>query len=115
MAPEPRSPWPAVGRVAVFVAILAAGLWAAAALGLFSGADIGAAGLSAAGEFFGRALSPALTSEAPGPFGGLPLLPNVLEGAWRTIVFAAWCGEEMGLIGSGYFVSNPPEGIDISR
>lgn len=33
----------------------------------------------------------------------------------RTIVFAAWCGEEMGLIGSGYFVSNPPEGIDIDN
>ncbi len=26
----------------------------------------------------------------------------------RTIVFAAWCGEELGLIGSNYFVSNPP-------
>ena len=33
----------------------------------------------------------------------------------RTIVFAAWCGEEMGLIGSNYFVSNPPEGIDIDK
>ncbi|MFC1662376.1 M28 family peptidase, partial [Gemmatimonadota bacterium] len=33
----------------------------------------------------------------------------------RTVVFAAWCGEEMGLIGSNYFVSNPPEGIDIDK
>lgn len=33
----------------------------------------------------------------------------------RTIVFAAWCGEEMGLIGSNYFVSDPPEGIDIDK
>jgi hypothetical protein len=33
----------------------------------------------------------------------------------RTIVFAAWCGEEMGLIGSAYFVANPPEGIDIDN
>jgi len=33
----------------------------------------------------------------------------------RTIVFAAWCGEEMGLIGSNYFVANPPEGIDIDN
>ncbi|MGD2123399.1 MAG: M20/M25/M40 family metallo-hydrolase [Gemmatimonadota bacterium] len=33
----------------------------------------------------------------------------------RTIVFAAWCGEEMGLFGSNYFVSNPPEGIDIDK
>jgi hypothetical protein len=33
----------------------------------------------------------------------------------RTIVFAAWCGEEMGLIGSNYFVANPPEGINIDK
>ncbi len=33
----------------------------------------------------------------------------------RTIVFAAWCGEEMGLIGSRYFVSDPPDGIDIDK
>jgi hypothetical protein len=33
----------------------------------------------------------------------------------RTIVFAAWCGEEMGLFGSNYFVANPPEGIDIGK
>jgi hypothetical protein len=33
----------------------------------------------------------------------------------RTIIFAAWCGEEMGLIGSNYFVSNPPEGVDIDQ
>jgi hypothetical protein len=33
----------------------------------------------------------------------------------RTIVFTAWCGEEMGLIGSRYFVDNPPEGIDIDK
>jgi len=33
----------------------------------------------------------------------------------RTIIFAAWCGEEMGLIGSNYFVSNPPEGVDIDN
>lgn len=33
----------------------------------------------------------------------------------RTIVFAAWTGEEMGLIGSNYFVANPPPGIDIDK
>ncbi len=33
----------------------------------------------------------------------------------RTIVFTAWCGEEMGLIGSAYFVANPPEGIDMDH
>jgi phosphonate transport system permease protein len=89
MAPEPRRPWPAAARVAVFVAIVAAGLWAAASLGLFTGTPVGKAGLTAAGEFFSRALSPTPTSEAPPPFGGLSLLPNVLAGAWRTVVFAA--------------------------
>ena len=29
----------------------------------------------------------------------------------RTIVFAAWCGEEMGLLGSNHFGSKPPAGI----
>jgi hypothetical protein len=33
----------------------------------------------------------------------------------RTIVFAAWTGEEMGLIGSRYFVENPPVGVDIDK
>jgi hypothetical protein len=33
----------------------------------------------------------------------------------RTIIFAAWCGEEMGLIGSNYFVSSPPEGVEIDK
>ncbi len=33
----------------------------------------------------------------------------------RTIIFAGWCGEEMGLIGSNYFVSDPPEGVDIGK
>jgi len=33
----------------------------------------------------------------------------------RTIMFAAWCGEEMGLIGSNYFVENPPPGVDIDK
>jgi hypothetical protein len=33
----------------------------------------------------------------------------------RTIVFAAWCGEEMGLIGSNYFGSKPPAGIAMDQ
>ncbi|MHC4471736.1 MAG: PhnE/PtxC family ABC transporter permease [Planctomycetota bacterium] len=85
----PRRQWPVGARVAVFVAILAAGLWAAAALGLFSGAGVGEAGLAAAGKFFSRALSPSLVSEAPPPFGGASILPSVLRGAWNTLVFAA--------------------------
>jgi len=33
----------------------------------------------------------------------------------RTIVFTAWCGEELGLIGSQYFADDPPEGIDMDH
>ena len=33
----------------------------------------------------------------------------------RTIVFAAWCGEEMGLLGSNYFGSKPPAGISMDK
>jgi len=33
----------------------------------------------------------------------------------RTIVFAAWCGEEMGLLGSNYFGTKPPAGITMDR
>lgn len=33
----------------------------------------------------------------------------------RTVVFALWCGEELGLLGSNYFVSNPPAGIAIDN
>ncbi|MCX6559484.1 MAG: M20/M25/M40 family metallo-hydrolase [Candidatus Aminicenantes bacterium] len=33
----------------------------------------------------------------------------------RTIIFAAWCGEEMGLLGSNYFGSKPPAGIVMDK
>jgi hypothetical protein len=33
----------------------------------------------------------------------------------RTIVFAAWCGEEMGLLGSNYFGTKPSAGITMDR
>jgi hypothetical protein len=33
----------------------------------------------------------------------------------RTIVFAGWCGEEMGLLGSNYFGTKPPAGITMDR
>jgi hypothetical protein len=33
----------------------------------------------------------------------------------RTVVFAAWCGEEMGLIGSNFFGSKPPAGITMDK
>ncbi len=33
----------------------------------------------------------------------------------RTIIFAAWCGEEMGLIGSRYYVNNPTDGVTMDN
>ncbi len=33
----------------------------------------------------------------------------------RTIVFAGWCGEEMGLLGSNYFGTKPPAGITMDQ
>jgi len=33
----------------------------------------------------------------------------------RTIVFAAWCGEEMGLLGSNHFGTKPPAGISMDK
>jgi hypothetical protein len=33
----------------------------------------------------------------------------------RTVVFAAWCGEEMGLIGSNFFGNKPPAGISMDK
>lgn len=33
----------------------------------------------------------------------------------RTIVFCCWCGEEMGLLGSKHYVSNPCDGVSMDR
>jgi hypothetical protein len=33
----------------------------------------------------------------------------------RTIVFAGWCGEEMGLLGSDHFGTKPPAGISMDQ
>ena len=33
----------------------------------------------------------------------------------RTILFALWCGEEMGLLGSNYFVKTPSDGVKIEN
>jgi len=33
----------------------------------------------------------------------------------RTIVFAGWCGEEMGLLGSNHFGTKPPAGITMDQ
>jgi len=33
----------------------------------------------------------------------------------RTIIFALWCGEEMGLLGSRYYVENPCDGVVMDK
>jgi acetylornithine deacetylase/succinyl-diaminopimelate desuccinylase-like protein len=33
----------------------------------------------------------------------------------RTIIFAGWCGEEMGLLGSNHFGTKPPAGITMDQ
>jgi hypothetical protein len=33
----------------------------------------------------------------------------------RTIIFAGWCGEEMGLIGSNYYADNPCDGVTMDN
>ncbi len=81
-------PPPLGARGLVLLALLAAGAWAVARLGIGDLA-VGRAGLAEAGRFFSRALSPAIISEAPPPFGGRSILPDVFEGARLTVVFAA--------------------------
>ena len=49
----------------------------------------GPGGFQVAGEFFARALRPAMTYESSVPAGTLPLLLKALEAAWRTVTFAA--------------------------
>ncbi len=81
-------PLPLGARGLVLLALFASGAWAAARLGVH-GVSAGEAGLAEAGRFFSHALSPALASEAPPPFGGRSILPDVAEGARLTVVFAA--------------------------
>ncbi len=77
-------------RAGALLLILLGGLWAAAVLGLDPRGllpERGGSGL--AGEFFGRALTPALTYEAAVPEGTVPLLVKALGAVRTTIVFAA--------------------------
>lgn len=103
-----RRPLPLGARGFFFLAILAAGTWAAAFLGLFRGEGAGRdTSASSAAEFFAAAFRPALVSQAPEPFGGASLLPGVFEGMHRTVVFASAAlgiavvmGLLMGFLGS---------------
>jgi phosphonate transport system permease protein len=86
-----RGRGPVAIRPAVALLLLAAGGWSVWALGL-GPRDLwpGREGLAMAGEFFGRALSPALTREGVDiPDGMPPLLVTALGAAARTVAFAA--------------------------
>jgi phosphonate transport system permease protein len=73
--------------VAVVLLIAAGALWAAVYLGLTpAGLVPSEGGLRAAGRFFVAAFQPALYSQSG---SGAALLPTVLDGVNRTIVFAA--------------------------
>ncbi len=56
--------------------------------------------------------------DASGPAVALEVARVLMQGGFqpkRTIVFAAWCGEEMGLIGSNFFGNKPPAGITMDK
>ena len=54
-------------------------------------------GVRLAGQFFARALTPAWDYETPPPEGTPPLVMKALEGARRTVVFAA-AGMSLALV-----------------
>ena len=92
MAPDTlRRPRSIGARGLVLLLLLLAGVWAAWELDLgFSNLTPNAGGVQIAGEFFGRALSPALRSEADFvPPDTPPLLLLSLRAAWTTVVYAA--------------------------
>lgn len=77
-------------RLVVLAFVAAAGLAALLALGLSpAGLVPGEGGLRLAGEFLGRALSPALSYESPAPAGTPPLPLKALGAALTTLRFAA--------------------------
>jgi len=54
---------------------------------------------------------------ASGVVALLAIAQAVVQGAKpkRTILFATWGGEEIGLLGSTHFVANPPKGVDLAK
>jgi phosphonate transport system permease protein len=70
--------------------LLIAGVLAWAGLGLTAGGLLpSAGGARIAADFFGAALSPALSYEDAPPTGSSPLLATVAVAAYRTLIFAA--------------------------
>jgi len=55
---------------------------------------------------------------ASGPAVAMEVARVLKEGGFRprrTIIFCAWCGEEMGLIGSNYYADNPCDGVTMDN
>lgn len=76
-------------HAAVLLGVAAAALWAAHRLGLDADDLFPAGGgLELAGEFFARALTPALRYESAVVAGAPPLLVKALDAAHETVVFA---------------------------
>lgn len=108
------------GRSWVLAAMAGAGLWAAWQVDLDPRALVpGPGGLAVAREFFGRALTPALSYESATVVPGTPpLLWKALEAAHRTLVFAGaaislalvW-GVPLGMLSSTvWWVADPAGG-----
>jgi phosphonate transport system permease protein len=78
-------------RRLVVLAIAAAGVWAFAALGLFSPDSLpGSANLGVFVRFLAHALTPALVYEGQYvPVDAPSILVTALDAAWRTVVFAS--------------------------
>jgi phosphonate transport system permease protein len=91
MAPDRLQRRALGSRGRVLAAILLAGVASAVALGLTPGGLLpGRGGLRIAGEFFARALSPALSWESNlMPQGAPPLLMWALEATAKTVLYAA--------------------------
>jgi len=91
--------FPVRTRGAILLAMLLAGIWAFLHLGLgFGGLVPNRGGLAIAGQFFGRAFSPALTSEAAFVPAGTPPLLLVALGALKTTFVYAAAGMSLALL-----------------
>lgn len=98
MARRARERLPLGARGATVLALLLGACLCAVWLGLSpAGLVPREGGLKLAGEFFSRAFSPAFDYETSAPEGAPPIVLKALEGARRTVVFAA-AGMSLALV-----------------